>query len=110
MLRTFLMFTYSINSIFLTLFIIYGKVFVFKKQDAIFVSNFCALIALLLTLYVILSFLYAIIEPALISKLIMILFGLTPFLIGRIATYNSEKYFTTLQVCFILISTWYLWE
>ena len=109
MLINLLRFTYIIIVIILTLCIIYGKLFVFKKKEASFVSDFCAMLAIFLTLYIILSFACAVIMPTNFAKIVMILFGLSPFLLGIKATYHTEKYYIIMQLCLICTSAWYIW-
>ena len=56
---TILKYFYAINATLLAISIIYGKMFVFRKKDAMFVSNYCAGIAAFMGIYVLLSLLYA---------------------------------------------------
>ena len=109
MLTNLLKFTYISISIILTLCIIYGKLFIFKKKEATFVSDFCAILAIFLTLYVILSFTCAVMMSTIFAKIVMILFGLSPFLLGINATYHTEKYYIIVQLCLICTSAWYIW-
>ncbi|MCD8377221.1 MAG: hypothetical protein LUB59_00370 [Candidatus Gastranaerophilales bacterium] len=88
--------------------VIYGKLFVFRKKEAMFVSDYCAGVALCLGLYVIMSFLYVGLMPDVFSKSVMLFFAFSPFILGLSANYNTEKYFTALQILFIASSIAYL--
>ena len=88
--------------------IIYGKLFIFKKKHPSFVSDYCATMAGFLGLYTILALLFVFMFPATLAKLIMLFFAISPYIIGLFATYNTEKYFTVLQVTLLLISIVYI--
>lgn len=109
MLGLILEFLFITSAILLALTIIYGKLFVFKKRDAVFVSDYCAGIAMFLVLYVILAFACTSYMPTVFAQFIMVGFGLSPFILGLLANYHTEKYFTVVQLCLICTSIWYAW-
>lgn len=108
MLLTVLKYAFELNSLLLALSIIGGKCFVFNKKDAMFISNYCAGIAVFMGLYVLMSFVFAGIAAGGLSKSVMAFFGISPFILGLSANYNNEKYFTAAQVIFIIISILYV--
>lgn len=108
MLMTILKYFYAINATLLAVSIIYGKMFVFRKKDAMFVSNYCAGIAVFMGIYVILSLLYAGILSGILCKGIMLLFAFSPFILGLSAKYPTEKYFTAIQILLIALSIAYI--
>lgn len=91
-------------SAILFVLISYGKLFVFYKKDAIFVSDYTSSIALFMLLYVLSALLGAFIYPAVILKLVFLFFALSPFLLGFFAKYETEKYFTLVQLFVFIIS------
>ena len=67
-------------------------------------SHFVAGITVSLTLYTITSFALAVISTGMSNKFIMLAFGLSPFLIGKFASYEKKALFTFLQFLCILLS------
>lgn len=104
MLMTILKYFYAINATLLAVSIIYGKMFVFRKKDAMFVSNYCAGIAVFMGIYVLLSLLYVGLLSGTIHKTIMLLFAFSPFILGLSAKYQTEKYFTSVQIILLALS------
>lgn len=91
-------------SAILFVLITFGKLFVFYKKDAEFVSDYTSSIALFMVLYVLSSLVGAVIYAGLFTKLIFILFALSPFLLGFFAKYETEKYFTVMQLFVFILS------
>lgn len=108
MLMTILKYFYAINATLLAISIIYGKMFVFRKKDAMFVSNYCAGIAAFMGIYILLSLLYAGLLSGALHKGIMLLFAFSPFILGLSAKYHTEKYFTAVQILLIALSITYI--
>ncbi len=71
-------------------------------------SGFAAFCATFLLLYVVFSILIFIFTKNPINKIIMLIFSLSPFLIGKFATYKYEKYFTVAQIITVLLSIIYV--
>ncbi|MCI1273224.1 MAG: hypothetical protein LKG27_02180 [Clostridiaceae bacterium] len=82
----------------LAILITCGKLFVFKLKDNILVSNYTASIAGGFFLYAISAISLIIFAPNLIDKMLMLMFGLSPFIIGNLATYEKENVFTVIQI------------
>jgi len=99
---------YALNAVLLAVSIIYGKLFVFRKKEAMFVSNYCALIAAFFGIYVLLSLLFVGLIHGAAGKSLMLFFALSPFILGLSANYHSEKYFTALQIFIIAVSIAYI--
>ena len=90
--------------------IVFGKLFVFKKKDAIFVSDYTSSIALFFSLFVILSIVGLFLTPSIYKSLAFLFFALSPFLIGLVAKYETEKYFTLLQLFIFILSVVFVLE
>ena len=88
--------------------IVYGKLFVFRKKHPSFVSDYCATMACFLGAYVILSLALVWLFPYPDAKLVMLGFAVSPFLLGLLATYDTEKYYTAFQVFLLLTSVAYV--
>lgn len=87
---------YIVTCALLCLSIIIQKIFMSKLKN----SAYPALIAVLLIFYVLISLLLFIakFEP------IMFLFAISPFIIGKLATYKTENLYSLLQIFCILLS------
>jgi hypothetical protein len=109
MLKTICEYIFIAISIVLALYIIYGKFFVFKKKDAVYVSDYCSGIAVSFSLYVIFAFLCVFFQPSLHGKFLMMALGVSPFLLGFLANYYTEKYFTILQILLLCFGIYYIW-
>lgn len=101
---------FVIISAILFVLIAYGKLFVFFKKDAIFVSDYTSSIALFLVLYVLSAVFGAVIYPLFVAKLVFLGFALSPFLLGFFAKYETEKYFTVLQLIILVLSAAFVLE
>ncbi|MCR5265605.1 MAG: hypothetical protein K6E29_03315 [Cyanobacteria bacterium RUI128] len=104
MLVTIIRYIFVINAVLLGSMIVYGKLFVFKKKKPQFVSDYCATIAGLIGAYSLLSIALAWFLPGTNAKLLMLGFAVAPFLIGLLASYHTEKYYTAVQVILIALS------
>lgn len=85
---------FIIISILLAISIIIQKIFMKKLKN----TSFPAIIAVLLFLYILGTFIAAILLPHYVLKLIMFILGIAPFIIGKLATYKTEGLFTFIQI------------
>ena len=108
MLGLVVKFLFLITAFVFASMVVYGKLFVFKKKHPAFVSDYCATIAGVVGGYSVLSLILVWILPSNISKLIMFGFALSPFLLGLLANYHTEKYYTVIQVLLIILSIGYI--
>lgn len=108
MLLRILEYTFIVIGILFCLALIFNKTYICKIKDNIKKSNYVAGIAGLLVLYIILAFITGILIPGVYNKIIMILFAISPFIIGKFATYDKEIVFTSIQFLCALISVIYI--
>ena len=108
MLINLLKMAYVLTASILASMIVYGKLFVFKKREPQFVSDYAATMAGLLGVYSLLSIAFVWIFPTAHQKCIMLFFAISPFLIGLFATYHTEKYYTVLQFFLFILSIAYV--
>ncbi len=101
------MFKYAYIVVAAALFtlITFGKLFVFHKKEAVFVSDYTSSIALFLVLYVLLSLFAMVLNPV-----VFFAFAISPFALGFIAKYETEKYFTILQLLILVLSVVFIME
>ena len=108
MLMTVVKYLFVLNALIFATMIVYGKLFVFRKKHPSFVSDYCATMAGFLAAYVIFSLALVWLFPYPDAKLVMLAFAVSPFLLGLLATYNTEKYYTVFQVFLLLVSVAYV--
>ena len=90
---------FLLSGLLFILSIIIHKLFISKIKDAMEISNFIALIVIFMALYIIFGIILA-----LKYNLIYLIFALSPFIIGKFATYNTEKIYSIIQIICVLIS------
>ena len=98
-------YAYILVAAMLFTLIVFGKLFVFRKKDAIFVSDYTSSIAMGMVLFVVLSLIGMLLQP-----FVFLIFALSPFAIGFVAKYETEKYFTLLQLLVFVISVVFVLE
>ena len=67
-------------------------------------SHFVALMAIFMALYIVSGIILAFFIPNVLSKALILLFALSPFIIGKLATYKHEKIYSLIQIICVLIS------
>lgn len=102
---TMFKYAYVVTAAALFTLITFGKLFVFHKKEAVFVSDYTSSIALFLVMYVLLSLCAMLINP-----LVFFIFAISPFALGFVAKYETEKYFTVLQLLILIISVVFILE
>ena len=95
---------FAISGLLFILSIIIHKLYISKQKDIMVASHFVAIMASLLGIYILSGLLLVFFMPNLIHKILVLLFALSPFAIGKIATYNTEKIYSTIQAVCVLIS------
>lgn len=58
----------------------------------------------LLVFYVLVGLILAVILPNVLYKLIMLVFALSPFIIGKLVSYEKLKFYSTIQVLCVILS------
>ena len=100
---------FIIIALLLAIMLICYKLWVYKINDTNMAkSNYMAGITGLFFLFSILAFIIAIITPGLKHKLILLIIAASPFIIGELATYKTEKFYSIIQVLIILGSICYI--
>ena len=94
-----------LTSILYTISVILHKLYISKQKDNLKASSFVAFIAGMLFLYIILCIALAIFSPVITKKIILLLFAISPFIIGKLATYEKEKLYSIIQIVIMLISS-----
>jgi len=95
---------FVVVAMLLSLSIILGKLHFFKMKDAAWISDYVAVIAGAIGIYSILSLVLMFRSPLVQTKSIMLFFAASPFLLGSLATYKLEKFFTICQILLVWAS------
>lgn len=95
---------FIISGILLVIFLSLRTYISSKIKDNLKISSFVTFIATILLIYIILAILLAIFEKNGIYKAIMAFFAVSPFLIGKLVTYEKVKLFSIIQILLAAIS------
>ena len=95
---------FILSGLVFILAIVINQLWISKLKNPMLSSHFVAGITASIAFYVITAFCTAIFAPGIISKSIMVLFAVSPFIIGKFATYDKKVLFTALQFLCILLS------
>lgn len=108
MLTNIIKWLFVLISVILICMISYGKLFVFRKKKPQFVSDYCATMAGIFGAYSICGLLLVWLFTPTTDKVVMFGFAVSPFLIGLVATYHTEKYYTLAQLLLLVFSAAYV--
>ena len=101
-------FTFLVLAIYLTMQMIALMSGVTNKMRPMESSKFISSIAAVMLGYVINAFLLMLFIPQWHAKVIFLAFGIMPFLIGNVATYQKLKLFSILQTICVIMSGVYI--
>ena len=104
----FLKITYLILVLILTASLILRECGITKKLSPMGASDFVSSIAGFFFGYVICAFLLALFLSGWSEKFIMLMFAASPFIIGKLATYQKIKIYSIIQIACIIISGGYI--
>ena len=96
-----------IGSLLTFLFCLY-KLYIAKLAYSPKISTYVSFLTGVLLLYTFLAIIMGFFQKDIFHKIILILFGLSPFIIGKFATYKTEKYYSLLQILLIIGSIIYI--
>ena len=95
---------FVISGILLVLLLSLREFISSKIKDNLKVSAFVSFIAGILLIYIVLAILLAIFGKGGIYKFLMAFFGVSPFIIGRFASYEKIKIYSFIQILLAGIS------
>ena len=84
--------------------ILLQKLYICNLKDNMKKSVYVTYIACFLILYILLAFALFILMPVMIHKIIILFFGLSPFIIGKLVTYKKENFYSAIQIICIIIN------
>ena len=83
------------------------KLFIEKRKRTEKTAVYVSFMGAVLLLYVLSGVLYAIFCPTIISKMIIVIFAFSPFIIGKIVTYEKEGFYSFIQILCVIMSVFY---
>ena len=83
------------------------KLFISKKKRTEKTALYVSFMGAVLLLYVLSGILFAIFAPTLISKAVIVFFAVSPFIIGKAATYEKEGFYSFIQIFCVVMSFFY---
>ncbi len=101
---------FTLKAFFITFGLLYiilvilHKLYFSKLKDNVKISNYVAIIAFMLAFYILSGLALTCLIKGIFHKLIILFFSLSPFIVGRFATYKKEKLYTILQFILIVLS------
>ncbi len=99
---------FALSGLLFILSIIIHKLYISKQKDIMKASHFVAGMAIFMGIYILSGIIMGFAVKGIINKLIILLFALSPFIIGRFATYKHIKIYSMVQIVCILISILYI--
>ncbi len=95
---------YMLCGILYVISVIFHKTYFSKLKDNVKISNYLALVASFLLLYILFGLTISLFEKGLFFRTLLFIFSISPFIIGKFANYEKEKLFTLIQFIVIILS------
>ena len=80
-----------------------------KKLSPMRASDYVSSMAGLLFAYIIFAFILAAFIPGGINKIILAVFGFSPFIIGKLVTYKKVRIYSLIQIVCVILSLVYVY-
>ncbi|MBR2069767.1 MAG: hypothetical protein IJ877_08415 [Candidatus Gastranaerophilales bacterium] len=100
----FLALAFSLSGLLFVLSIFIHKIYISKQKDIMKASHFIASMTIFMGLYILSGFILTFFVKGIFSKILIFLFAMSPFIVGKFATYKYEKIYSLIQVFCVLIS------
>ena len=88
----------------LALLLMLQKLYVYKLKDNIKKAEFISVTTAFLLVYMLNALCLTFMIDSVINKLVMFLFAISPFIIGKLVTYEKENLYSAIQIICIIIS------
>lgn len=99
---------FLLTAIILTILLIIREFGITKKLSPMRASDFVSSIAGFLFAYIIFAILLSILISGWVNKCVMIFFAISPFIIGKLVTYQKVKIYSIIQILCVILSIVYL--
>lgn len=93
----------------LLLLMLFREMGITKKLSPMRASDYVSSMAGFLFAYIVIAFMLAVFTPGGINKIVMALFGISPFIIGKLVTYKKVKRYSFIQILCVILSLVYVY-
>ena len=100
--------TFLAISILLVLLLLVYKLHICKLKRTSRTSLYISVIAGVLLLYILCGMIFPLFVSGALNKMVIFLFAISPFIIGKFATYEKEKIFSYIQILTVAFSAFYV--
>lgn len=104
----FLEIIFGFSSLMLILLMVLREMGITKHLSPMRASDYISSMVAFLFVYIMFAFLLAIFTPFGLNKIIFALFGVSPFIIGKLVTYQKVKKYSILQIFCVILSLVYI--
>ena len=101
-------FSFILSSLALLFLMILREFGLTKNLSPMRASDYISIMAIFMFAYIILALILAALIPGSINKIVMAIFGLSPFIIGKLVTYKKVKIYTYGQIFCVILSLVYI--
>ena len=108
MFLNFSLHSFVVIAAILAILLILREFGITKKLSPMRASDYVSVIAIFLVIYVINAFLIMIFNPLIDVRISMALFGIIPFVIGKMVKYEDVKLYSTIQILCVIFSIVYV--
>ena len=105
---TILKILFVLNCLILTILLILRELGITKKMSPMKASDFVSTIAGFLFAYITIALLLAISVDRVFSKAVTIIIAISPFIIGKLVTYQKVKIYSIIQILCVIFSLIYV--
>ncbi|MCQ2744069.1 MAG: hypothetical protein MJ230_04640 [bacterium] len=95
---------FGVFAFILTLLMILREFGITKNLSPMKASDYVSSMAGFMFAYILFSFILATFIPGGINKIVLALFGFSPFIIGKLVTYQKVKTYSFLQILCVILS------
>ena len=99
---------FGLTAFVLTILLVLREFGITKKLSPMKASDYVSTIAGFLFVYVITAIIIVFKEGGLTDKAVMLFFAISPFVIGRLVTYEKVKIYSIIQILCVILSLGYL--
>lgn len=98
---------FLVIGVILALLLIIRPVLTKILKDNMKVSFYVSCMAIVMFLYVFFAFLAVIFMPSYLTKAVMLVLGLSPFIVGKLVTYEKVLFYSIIQIVFVIAGICY---
>ena len=105
----YLKIVFLVSAILMTMMLLFYKLYLQKRKRTEKTAEYISVLVFVFVLYVMSAVLCAIFIPGIMNKVLMMFFAISPFIIGKMATYEKETFYSYIQIFCLVVSIFYVW-